>query len=63
MLDNAFPPRRLSRAQKCGMVMSVTSRIIFPHMSDAHAPAMDVQMTAQDAAMPRSFPPTLSAIL
>ena len=30
-------------AQKCGMVMSVTTQIIFPYMSDAHAPAMDIQ--------------------
>ena len=43
--------------------MSVTTQIIFPYMSDAHAPAMDVQMTAQDAGMPRSFRPILSAIL
>ena len=50
-------------AQKCGMVMSVTTQIILPHMFDAHAPAVDVQLTAQDAAMPRSFWPFLSAIL
>ena len=50
-------------SQKCGMVMSVTTQIIFPYMSDARAPAMDVQMTAQDAGMPRSFRPILSAIL
>ena len=37
------------RAQKCGMVMSVTTQIIFPYMSDARTPAMDVQMAAQDA--------------
>jgi hypothetical protein len=52
-----------SPAQKCGMTMSVTTQIIFPYMSDAHAPAMDVQMTAQDAGMPRSFRSILSAIL
>ena len=51
------------RAQKCGMVMSVTCQIIFPFMSDARAPAMDIQMTGQDAGMPRSFRPIISAIL
>ena len=50
-------------AQKCGMVMSVTTRIIFPYMSDARAPAMDVQMAAQDAGLAQSFWPILSAIL
>ena len=43
------------RAQKCGMVMSVTTQIFFSHMSDARAPAMDVQMAPQDAGMARSF--------
>ena len=51
------------RAQKCGMVMSVTTQIIFPYMSDARAPAMDVQMAPQDAGMARSFWLILSAIL
>ena len=51
------------RAQKCGMVMSVTPQIIFPHMSDARAPAMDVQMAPQDAGMARSFWLILSALL
>jgi hypothetical protein len=31
--------------------MPVTTQIMFPYMSDAHAPAMDVQMTPQDAGM------------
>ena len=52
-----------SRAQKCGMVMSVTTQIIFPYMSDARAPAMDVQMAPQGAGMARSFWLILSAIL
>ena len=43
--------------------MSATAQTIFSHMSDAHAPAMDVQMAAQHAGMPRSFRPILSAIL
>ena len=51
------------RAQKCGMVMSVTTQIIFPYMSDARTPAMDVQMTAQDVGMLRSFSVSLSAML
>ena len=51
------------RAQKCGMVMSVTTQIIFPYMSDARTPAMDVQMTAQDVSMLRSFSVSLSAML
>ena len=50
-------------AQKCGMVMSVTTQIIFPYMSDARTPAMDVQMTAQDVGMLRSFSVFLSAML
>ena len=51
-----------SRAQKCGMVMSVTTQIIFPYMSDARAPAMDIRMTPQDTAMALSFMQNLSAI-
>ena len=51
------------RAQKCGMVMSVTTQIIFPYMSDARTPAMDVQMTAQDVGMLRYFSVSLSAML
>jgi hypothetical protein len=46
------------RAQKYGMVnlvMSVTTQIIFPYMSDAHAPAMDIRMAPQDTAMALSF--------
>ena len=43
------------RAQKCGMVMSVTTQIIFPYMSDARAPAMDVQMAPQGARNARTF--------
>ena len=52
-----------SRAQKCGMVMSVTTQIIFPYMSDARAPAMDIRMTPQDTATALSFRQNLSAIL
>ena len=37
------------------MVMSVTTQIIFPYMSDAHAPAMDIRMSPQDTAMALSF--------
>jgi hypothetical protein len=44
-------------------VMSVTTQIIFPYMSDARTPAMDVQMAAQDACMTRSFHVFLSAML
>ena len=51
------------RAQKCGMVMPVTTQIIFPYMSDARTPAMDVQMTTQDVCMTRSFHVFLSAML
>ena len=51
------------RAQKCGKVMSVTTQIFFPYMSDARTPAMDVQMAAQDACMTRSFHVFLSAML
>ena len=51
------------RAQKCRMVMSVTTQIFFPYMSDARTPAMDVQMAAQDACMTRSFHVFLSAML
>ena len=43
--------------------MSVTTQIIFPYMSDARTPAMDVQMTAQDVCMTRSFHVFLSAML
>ena len=42
--------------------MSVTTQIIFPYMSDARAPAMDVHMTPQDAGMARSFWLILSAL-
>ena len=45
------------------MVMSVTTQTIFPYMSDAHRPAVDVQMAAQDACVPLSFWLILSAIL
>ena len=51
------------RAQKCGMVMSVTTQIIFSYMSGARAPAMDVHMTPQDTGMARSFCQILSALL
>ena len=51
------------RAQKCGMVMSVMTQIMFPYMSDARAPAMDIRMTPQDTAMALSFRQNLSAIL
>jgi len=51
------------RAQKCGMVMSVTTQIIFPYMSDAHAPAMDIRMSPQDTAMALSFWQNLRSIL
>ena len=50
-------------AQKCGMVMSVTTQIIFPYMSDARTPAMNVPLTAQDACKVRSFQVFLSAML
>ena len=50
-------------AQKCGMVMSVSAQIIFSYMSDARAPAMDVQRTAQHACKVRSFQVFLSAML
>ena len=67
MWDNACPLQSARdasvRAQKCGMVMSVTTQIIFPYMSDARAPAMDVHMTPQDAGMARSFWLILSALL
>ena len=68
MLDNACPPRSAAdvvpRSKVRAMVMSVTCQIIFPFMSDARAPAMDIQMTGQDAGMPRSFRSILySAIL
>ena len=43
--------------------MSVTTQIFFPYMSDARTPAMDVQMTAQDVGMLRSFSVSLSAML
>ena len=51
------------RAQKCGMVMSVTTQIIFPYMSDAHAPAMGIRMAPQDTAMALSFWQNLRSIL
>ena len=51
-------------AQKCGMVMSVTTQIMFPYMSDAHAPAMDIRMSSpQDTAMALSFWQNLRSIL
>ena len=53
----------VDRDQKCGMVMSVTTQIIFPHMSDARAPAMDVQTAPQGVGMAQSFQVFLSAIL
>ena len=43
--------------------MSVTTQIIFPFMSDARAPAMDVHMTPQNTGMARSFWLILSALL
>ena len=52
------PRRALStadRAQKCMMLMSVTTQIIFPCMSDARPPAMDIQMAPQGAGMALSF--------
>ena len=36
---------------------------MFPFMSDARAPAMDVHMTPQDTGMARSFWLILSALL
>ena len=68
MWDNACAcplqsARDVVRAQKCGMVMSVTTQIIFPYMSGARAPAMDVHMTPQDTGMARSFCQILSALL
>jgi hypothetical protein len=50
------------RAQKYGMVMSVTTQII-SYMSDARAPAMDVHMAPQDAFMGRSLWLFLRSIL
>ena len=43
--------------------MSVTTQIIFPYMSDAHAPAMDIWMSPQDTAMALSFWQNLRSIL
>ena len=43
--------------------MSVTTQIIFPYMSDAHAPAMDIRMSPQDTAMALSFWQNLRSIL
>ena len=51
------------RAQKCGMVMSVSAQIIFPYMPDARTPAMNFPLTAQDACEVRSFQVFLSAML
>ena len=67
LIETMPAPRRAlttsCRAQKYGLVMSVTTQIIFSHMSDARAPAMDTQMATQGPAMARSFCPILSAIL
>ena len=45
MWDNAFPPQSARdvgpRSKVRDVVMSVTTQIIFPYMSDARAPAMD----------------------
>ena len=35
--------------------VGVTTQIIFPYMSDAHAPGMDIRMSPQDTAMALSF--------
>ena len=43
--------------------MSVTAQIIFPYMSDARTPAMDVQRTTQHVCKVRSFQVFLSAML
>ena len=43
--------------------MSVSAQIIFPYMSDARTPAMNVPLTAQDACNVRSFQVFLSAML
>ena len=53
----------VGQRSECAMVMSVTTQTIFPYMSDAHRPAVDVQMAAQDACVPLSFWLILSAIL
>lgn len=45
------------------MAMSVVTQTIFPDMSDARTPAMDVGMTGQDTRKARSFLPFLSAML
>ena len=66
MADNAFPLRSAAAicpSSECGMVMSVTTQIIFPYMFDARAPAMVVQMAPQGAGMARSFWEILSAML
>ena len=53
----------VGQRSECAMVMSVTTQTFFPYMSDAHRPAVDVQMAAQDACVPLSFWLILSAIL
>ena len=55
--------RSVVSGSECAMVMSVTTQTIFPYMSDAHRPAVDVQMAARDACVPLSFWLILSAIL
>ena len=66
MWDNPCPSR--SAAATCssserGTVTSATPQTIFPYMSDARTPTMDVQMAAQDAGVPQSFWVILSALL
>ena len=65
MWDMTCPLRSaadVGQRSECAMVMSVTTQTIFPYMSDAHRPAVDVQMAAQDACVPLSFWLILSAI-
>ena len=66
----ALPTDVVRRSEMREMVMSVTTQIIFPYMSDARAPAMDVHMAPQELrcqehghGVARSFCLNLSALL
>ena len=66
MWDMTCPLRSaadVGQRSECAMVMSVTTQTIFPFMSDAHRPAVDVQMAAPDTCVSPSFWLILSAIL
>ena len=66
MWDMTCPLRSaadVGQRSECAMVMSVTTQTIFPFMSDAHRPAVDVQMAALDTCVSPSFWLILSAIL